>query len=211
MKSHRNKGDKLETQHSHGHTRWSRMNYEHQKKPLRPITPSDVFYLWHAAVSSLPNCPLLHPHTPHHHHNTHTHTPTLLETKDIAMMGTKARRWKLRPDGTSNQGLITPQYITLRECVCVCVCYFGATSQPCTHTCTEEPHSIINCNWRMRHSGATETWRDRVIVVTLIYRGLSIHRGAHVSNFTETTRATEWWPLIDCLNTYFPPSTLPLL
>lgn len=41
--------------------------------------------------------------------------------EDIAMMGTKARRWKLRPDGTSNQGLITAQYITLRVCVCVCI------------------------------------------------------------------------------------------
>lgn len=58
-------------------TRWSRMNHERQKKALRCITPSDVFYLLQPAVSSLPNCPLLHPHTPQHHHSTHPPTNTL--------------------------------------------------------------------------------------------------------------------------------------
>lgn len=48
------------------------------------------------------------------------------------MMGTKARRWKLRPDDTSNQGLITAQYITPR--VCLCVLFWSHLSAVHTHT-----------------------------------------------------------------------------
>lgn len=76
-------------------------------------------FISHKLLSILFLTALSSTHTPHNTTTTHTPTPTLLETEDIAMMGTKARRWKLRPDGPSNQGLITAQYIILRARVCV--------------------------------------------------------------------------------------------
>lgn len=71
------------------------------------------------------------------------HTLKHSQIEDIAMMDTRARGWKLRPDVTSNQGLITAQYISLSVYVCVCVCtfLFLAKMTPllrnvlnCTHT-----------------------------------------------------------------------------
>lgn len=133
-------------------TRWFRMNYEHQKKALRRH-PQMCFISGN--LLSVPFITaLLHPHshTPQHHHSTHphkhTHMRTLSEMEDIAMMGTKAR-WKLRPDITSNLGLITAQYI--KKCVCVCVLYFGSSQPflpPSVHTnmhatTQKNTHSII--------------------------------------------------------------------
>lgn len=51
----------------------------------------------------------------------------------------------------------------------------------------------------------TETWRDDVIVVTLVYGCLSIHLTAHVSVFKEMKIEMEVWPLADCLNPSFSP------
>ena len=62
-------------------------------------------YYRHASHNTATQCQHTHTHT-----HTHTHSS---QTEDIAMMDTKARGWKLRPDITSNQGLITAQCISL--------------------------------------------------------------------------------------------------
>lgn len=131
---------------------------------------------------------------------------------DIAMMDTKAGGWKLKLDVTSNQGLVTAEYMSLQKCVCVLffskMTHFWAMSsytymhiltmpsqpptyvQPHKHTHTQintpsNTHSITDCNWQMSHSRQPiETWRDGVIVVTLVYWCLSIHLRAHVSVFS---------------------------
>ena len=106
-----------------------------------PLTPFRcVFSLssrWQPLIpsSSLPSFHLDHHKQTHTYYSRKTPPPELQHTlphsqiEDIAMMDTKARGWKLRPDVTSNQGLITTQYISLDECVCVCVC--GYIIIPC--------------------------------------------------------------------------------
>lgn len=146
------------------------------------------------------------------------------------MIDTKARGWKLRPDVTSNQGLITAQYISLYEFVCVCVCvrfysiltHTLTTIFPLTVTCApvhtqtrrqtrtcRKTHTSSQCNWQMSQSRPTETWGDGVIVVTLVYWCLFIHLRAHVSVFRPMNREMELWPLADCLNPSLRAVSLP--
>lgn len=108
------------------------------EKPLSHLSPSDVFCLCQAAVSSsspLPHCPHSTPTTANRPTTItrarpttpppdpqHTLAPSQME--DAAMTARRARGWKLRPDATSNQGLITVQYISLYKFMCVCAFLF---------------------------------------------------------------------------------------